>query len=286
MVVFFEYGRLGNQLFQYASIRKLFPNEKIILFGFRDLEEAVDNVDAVFIATQGSFCRRSFILLLQKLLHLCSILRFFGSVKESRYNGKYLIDSKVGLFPWFTLLLPSCFQHEQFTSALDPAFRLKTQHLVQASQWLETSLDEYTREKTVFVQIRRGDYLVWPDPNSPAVVGILWYRKIMGQFRKELVNPIFVIITDDPWYAEDMFADDQDTVISKNCLYTDLAIMSLCDYGILSPSSFAWWGAFFSRLSKKNESINEYYAPKYWAGHRSNKWIPEGFNSDWITYIK
>jgi len=80
-----------------------------------------------------------------------------------------------------------------------------------------------------------------------------------------------------------VFSKYPNVVISENCQYVDLALMKQCSMGILSASSFAWWGAWFSIQNEKNYSI--YIAPKYWGGHRTRHWYPEGFIFDWITYF-
>jgi hypothetical protein len=80
-----------------------------------------------------------------------------------------------------------------------------------------------------------------------------------------------------------VFSKYPNVVISENCQYVDLALMKQCSMGILSASSFAWWGAWFSFQNEKNYNI--YIAPKYWGGHRTRHWYPEGFIFDWITYF-
>jgi hypothetical protein len=41
-----------------------------------------------------------------------------------------------------------------------------------------------------------------------------------------------------------------------------MSIMSFCCAGILSASSFAWWGAFFAKTHDKDNSY--FIAPNYW----------------------
>ena len=60
--------------------------------------------------------------------------------------------------------------------------------------------------------------------------------------------------------------------------------MGLCSHGILSASSFSWWGALYSKNFNKNK--NYYIAPKFWVGHRLKKWIPNNFFTNWITYVE
>jgi len=89
---------------------------------------------------------------------------------------------------------------------------------------------------------------------------------------------------DDDFYLREVFKESKNLIISNNLPEIDLSIMSLCSYGILSPSSFAWWGAFFAKIH--NKKCNYFLAPKYWIGHRSKKWIPKkNLLSKWIIYV-
>lgn len=44
MIIFFEEGKLGNQLFQYYGLKKYFPNDNLIFFGCKDLKELFSGV--------------------------------------------------------------------------------------------------------------------------------------------------------------------------------------------------------------------------------------------------
>jgi len=49
VILFFEYGRLGNQLFQYVGLKKYFPKDDFIFFVCEDLHQFFDNVDVRLI---------------------------------------------------------------------------------------------------------------------------------------------------------------------------------------------------------------------------------------------
>ena len=89
---------------------------------------------------------------------------------------------------------------------------------------------------------------------------------------------------DDSYYLHDVFKESKNLIISKNSYEVYLIIMSYCLHGILSASSFAWWGAFYARSKHKQNTT--FLAPKYWASHRKKKWHPANFQTDWITYIE
>ena len=282
MLIYFENGRLGNQFFAYSALRGLYPNQRLVLFGFGTLKQAIESVDAIIIENRKlprllEFGIKQFLVVLAKL-------RIIGTIQESRENSTYLVKKASGLIFNLHLLKPSYFQHQDVLEKINPSLRLNEDIFRKASDWLEEKVVKSSDQNLVFVHIRRGDYLTWPSREYPAVLEKQWYIRAMDRMRAKVKNPIFLLLTDDPYYAKDCFGVQSDILISENDQLVDLALMSLCQHGILSASSFAWWGAWFSEKRSSDEGI--YMAPKYWAGHRKKDWIPGGFITNWITYIE
>ena len=282
MLIYFENGRLGNQFFAYSALRGLYPNQRLVLFGFGTLKQAIESVDAIIIENRKlprllEFGIKQFLVVLAKL-------RIIGTIQESRENSTYLVKKASGLIFNLHLLKPSYFQHQDLLEKINPSLRLNEDIFRKASDWLEEKVVKSSDQNLVFVHIRRGDYLTWPSREYPAVLEKQWYIRAMDRMRAKVKNPIFLLLTDDPYYAKDCFGVQSDILISENDQLVDLALMSLCQHGILSASSFAWWGAWFSEKRSSDEGI--YMAPKYWAGHRKKDWIPGGFITNWITYIE
>jgi hypothetical protein len=282
MIFFFEYGRLGNQLFQYAALKELYPNQRLVLFGFGTLKQAIESVDAIIVEKEN--LPRFLMAGLQRLFLMLSKLRIIGAIKETRENTGYVVKKTSGLLLNLRLLKPSYFQHQDVLEKINPSLRLNKDIFRKASDWLDEIVVKSSDQGLVFVHIRRGDYLTWPSRENPAVLEKEWYVRAMDRMREKVKNPIFLLLTDDPYYAKDCFGDQPDILISENDQLVDLALMSLCQHGILSASSFAWWGAWFSQKRSSDEGI--YMAPKYWGGHRKKEWEPEGFITNWITYIE
>jgi hypothetical protein len=282
MIFFFEYGRLGNQLFQYAALKELYPNQRLVLFGFGTLKQAIGSVDAIIVEKEK--LPRFLMAGLQRLFLMLSKLRIIGAIKETRENTGYVVKKTGGLLLNLRLLEPSYFQHQDVLEKINPSLRLNEDIFRKASDWLDEKLVKSSDQGLVFVHIRRGDYLTWPSCEYPAVLDKQWYVRAMDRMRAKVKNPIFLFLTDDPYYTKDCFGDQPDILISENDQLVDLALMSLCQHGILSASSFAWWGAWFSKVRSHEPGI--YMAPKYWGGHRKAEWVPEGFITNWITYIE
>ena len=89
-----------------------------------------------------------------------------------------------------------------------------------------------------FVHIRRGDYLRWPSADAPAALPYTWYLNAIKSMQAKFPNCIFVLLSDDVLYLEDIFGSSSGFHISNNTPEVDLAIMSLCHSGILSEVPF------------------------------------------------
>lgn len=285
MILFFEDGRLGNQLFQYVGIKKYFPSHKIVLFGFDDLDKVIEPIDAVlFTKKQLSGWLRFGVL--RRVMVLLASIRLIGSVEEYKNSSVFSVAIHRGVIPAIYLLKKSYFQHYQIVGEIPNNIRINPNLIKQAKNWLHKQEINGERRALVFVHIRRGDYLQWPSAVYPAVLDLEWYRRAMGQIRDQIANPAFLVCTDDIYYVRDIFGQDPEVIISKNDLGIDLALMSLCQHGILSASSFAWWGAWFSRQNFADNEQCLYFAPNCWAGYRRKQWYPEGFKADLLTYIE
>ena len=282
MIISIEDGRLGNQLFQYSALKKLFPTEKLILVGYDALDHLVEPIDAKLIK-KSQLPSWLPLVLLRKFILLLSNIRLLSSISEKKSQMSYWLETKKGVIFNINVLKSTFFQHTTIAEDLKLQFRIRECHSQKAISWISRNLPEKCQKKLVFIHIRRGDYLTWPDQNNPAVLDLDWYLKAMEYMGTRINNPLFIVLTDDIHYAKDVFSKYPNVVISENCQYVDLALMTQCRMGILSASSFAWWGAWFSIQNEKDNNI--YIAPKYWGGHRTFHWFPEGFIFDWITYF-
>jgi hypothetical protein len=279
MIIFFESGRLGNQIFQYVGLKHYFPKHKLFFFGCPPLRNTFNITDVTFISSNtNSFLYK----VLKIILYILIKFRFLGEIKEINNNTKLYVQR--GLL-WNMFITHNIyFQYNSFTNTIFNPPTIKNKYLAFAKNWLRKKKVFKKKSNLVFVHIRRGDFFAWPDVNFPAVLDLRWYKKNMIHIKNIVKNPIFVIMGDDNLYIRNSFKESKSLIISNNLAEIDLSIMSLCSYGILSPSSLAWWGALYGK--NYNKKKNYFIAPKYWAGHRRKKWFPANFHTDWITYIE
>ena len=159
-----------------------------------------------------------------------------------------------------------------------------------AERFLRERLRGTSTAPLAFVHVRRGDYLThsvgrkpsglgWVDGGTPVALPATWYRERMEELRDTLPGVRFLIVGDDPVWAVRELAG-RDTVTSDLDAPADLALLARCDAGILSASSFAWWGAWFAR----RQSDGPFLAPLHWLGHAVGEWWPENIATGSLAY--
>lgn len=287
MILVIETGRLGNQLFQYHAINKLFTDEKKVYFGFQDLGKFIYGKKNYFIK------KNKIIDYLEVLLLFLVNVRVFSELKEINVKGKYNTIQKKGFFENIKVVKTIYFQsntifNDKFHLDLKIASNVAKIAKNKLNQGLKKiSLQDINLQKSnlVFIHVRRGDYLdfgVGIENKTPALDDS-FYLSALERQKQSLDNPIFVVLSDDYQYSKSLFSNVKNLIILKNEVAIDLCIMSMCDHGILSASSLSWWGAFYSKnLSKRGDNV--YIAPRYWMGHRSKDWIPANMEFNWIAY--
>jgi len=283
MIIFFEFGKTGNQLFQYTGLKKYFPNEKLVFFGCKDLNKYFNDADVYFITKNLYF--RWFLFSLPKIiLYFLANLKIIGSIKEyDRPFKRFDTIVKKGFFSKIFIARDIYFQHKDDINYIKNPLSQKKVSNKKALEWFKEKGINIEKNSIVFVHIRRRDYLVWPSKEFPAVLDFDWYQRAMGLIEKKFDRPTFIILGDDHDYIRNNFKESSSLFISNNNLDIDLSIMSLCCSGILSASSFSWWGAYYSRFN--NNEKGTYVGPNYWGGHKMKEWFPPNFKVDWITYI-
>ncbi|MDC1068787.1 alpha-1,2-fucosyltransferase, partial [Candidatus Kapabacteria bacterium] len=153
------------------------------------------------------------------------------------------------------------FQSEKYFDSSKFSFQIKNKFITEANNILETVESKFTK---VFVHVRRGDYLSETYNNVRGInLPMSYYEVCFNEIEKTVKNPYYIFLSDDPEFIKFAFIHKENKYISENSMGTDLAIMSLCNYGIAANSSFSWWGAY---LMNNREKV---FFPKYWYGWKS-----------------
>lgn len=278
MILFYEDGRLGNQLFQYCAVRLYQPRGKLIALGMKDLTENFVGLDVETDTLVGVFVRRIMKLMGEKKIgFLARKLRLLTLVEEQRSEAGVGFKVSKGLIPHIAYF-KGYYQSEEVTSsAVAELIDIREEHKLRARELLAAR-----GGSAYFVHVRRGDYVRWPSPDAPAVLPFEWYSAQMQCIRERDREAWFVVVSDDKPYVEELFGHRSDVLVICQDPISDFSMMAEClGGGILSASSFSWWAAYFVRRSNPDA---HFLAPEYWIGHRPRQWFPGGLETSWLQY--
>ena len=123
-----------------------------------------------------------------------------------------------------------------------------------------------------FLHVRRKDYIEKKQYHFP--LGKTYYKKAIMQFDQ---NSKFLLFSDDLIWCkkQEIFKNENITFIDEilkedyqdlNKDVLELCLMSKCNGGIISNSTFSWWGAWFQNKNGKIVSPNK----NVWFGYKYN----------------
>ena len=285
MLFFFADGRLGNQIFQYAFLKTIAKKDETLMI--YDFDSIIDVFDVprrkTFIIKKRRYLRVILKLIARPFLILLSKIRLISLIRQDvdYSNGfKYGCDTytkKEGILP-FSFIDTGFFQSENFfdDNVINDTM-IKSKHLRKANNLLENIP---SNKHKVFVHVRRVDYI---NESCFGIKGLTlplsYYKKCIRWFEDNIENPFFIFLSDDIEFVKYCFNDIENKIIFNNEIGVDFAIMVLCKSGVISNSSFAWWGAY---LMKERYQV---FAPKYWMGYKSRKEYPKGMHTKKFSFI-
>ena len=274
MILSFNDGRLGNQIFQYLFIKSIQGKEQtIVSYNFEDILTLFDSIENV-INVQNKYLKLLIRKAILPFLDYSARVKLISSYKIDTCNENGFIVPDVtfsmsnGLLP-ITYIYPCFAQSESFFKKSDVKHLIFKKPIVEkADEFLALIPNNYNK---VFVHIRRCDYLHFSVLGKVgATLPLTYYKNGIKWFEYNLENPFFIFLTDDPEFVEHCFENMPNKLISKNSQFVDFSIMTLCEYGIMSNSSFSWWAAYMMKSRKK------VFSPKYWLGWKSEIEWPKG----------
>jgi hypothetical protein len=266
-------GRTGNQLFQLAyAISRRKRKEWLLTIGFGSTRSLLAaRCKERWLNIEHPFFR--FILeqfLFAFLYHAFVRTRLVSSHLEN--NDHYTLNSgKIR----FIRIMKGYFQSSKRQSeSLSELLSLKESLRASVRPML---LSISGGRRPVFVHLRRTDFEGVMIGGKNVQLPDVYYLNAVRALCERNSQLFFVIVGDDPNHAELLFHDLGPKYISRLPVEQDLALMSLCEGGVLSNSNFAWWGAFLSR------GRLGFVAPKYWSGWRVKSWYPPELRGDFVT---
>ena len=263
MIIIKIQGGLGNQLFQYAIGRLLeIKYAKTVAY------------DTNFYALHNGYTQRLFLLdrfqvrmriaTTEEIKRVKYPFGFFskGIVLVKKVLNKFIFKNYQVVYD--NTFLPSLEKKdsaylEGFWQSCDytnQVIVLLRQELVlqePVRQELEEYIQKVTSRNSVFVHIRRGDYV--QGGKDLQTLDVEYYKKAVELIESKVENPVYYIFSDDITWVENSMAFLFNEVIylKEGVLkdYEELVLMSFCKHGIIANSSFSWWGAMLSGEKKR-----------------------------------
>jgi hypothetical protein len=264
MIIYFgPGGRLGNLLFQLAYLQKVRrPGEKVWTTGMSGLRRFL--VPPIWLRDfSGPFALGIEKKVLKPLF--VQILTRFGII-SSRFENNGSWTEKHGLFRGI-LYVHGYFQAEAVPQNSAESWLIRQSWKAQAARLAA----QYPGPR-YFVHIRLTDYRsVEVYGKKDASLPLEYFRRAWDRVLPRIGEPWLFVFSDDPFSVRNLFSRYPKAVFWSNSAEVDLLLMGSCNGGILSNSSYSWWGAFFT------DKTLPLVAPRYWMGYKSRKLAPAGF---------
>jgi hypothetical protein len=226
-----QLGRLGNQMFQYASLKGIAANNgyNICIPRSKNKNEWTDHqLNYTF-----------------KMSTLTSLnYQYIDSKRPTIVEETFSFNKK--LFEtcpdWATL--HGFFQSEKY-------FKHIRKELLTDFQFYDNILEPAKQfvsncERPIALHIRRTDYIT---NLNHTVLPIQYYEQALNMFDDDRE---VIIFSDDPDWClnNNLFSGNRFMVSQTGNSSLDLCLMSLCSAHIIANSSFSWWGAWLSKSEK------------------------------------
>jgi len=255
-------GGLGNQLFQYSLIRnfEIKYNLKHIKGDFSYFNDI--NNDTVRLPRIKKLKVNITIASKEDVSEICKFkksgnplgLKYKSKIYfEKTFNKKYYFESDRSYRDLSTLLnynyYDGYWQSWKYVEEIEDNLRKEIQPNFELSSQTKKIIAKMENENSVFIGIRRGDYLTTKkDINHYGSYSINYYLKAIEYIKKNVDNPIFYVFSNDiTWVKENLdfktdviYRDDKEQTSDVE----ELFIMGTCKHAIIVNSSFYWWGAW------------------------------------------
>ena len=281
MILALGRGRAGNLMFQLGGISALRanPDEKLVLVNFLKLRQIFPSLQQQAFLFETPERHARWAIYLEKTLKLLASLRVVGSVRET-YPDSTVLVRKRGFFP-LTLFEGGWCQSESAISTT--LLRRLYEESLPESVKNPTNAILVGQKRICFVHIRRGDYLIYPSPEHPAALPPCWYREQISRITTKHPGILIRFYSDDMEYAKREFRDVENSEFVEASASEAFFQMSLADDGILSPSTYSWWAAYFAH----SRTGGTFVAPHFWTGWSLNRWYPyKQIRASFLKYEK
>lgn len=234
-------GRLGNQMFQYASLRGI-SAKRGYDFGIPPsrFENEWTSHQLLEVFDLPHLQRKNLTYLDMGNAPICNERHFHFD--ELLFNQ---CPNDVSLWGFFQT--EKYFKHIESSIREDFTFR---DHILDPCAEMMSHMKD-----CVSLHVRRTDYI--QNSANHYNLELSYYGEALQEFKDREV----IVFSDDPeWCKEqDIFSDDRFMISESGDNKIDMCLMTFCTGHIIANSSFSWWGAWLANSKKV-------VAPKKWFG--------------------
>ena len=235
-------GQLGNQMFQYATIKGIASklNTSFMIPDHREIfDDGIGN---------------RYTILLHDVFNLDGqrgILQTQNYIQEENFCFE---EKFFNISPSTNVCLWGFFQTEKYFKHIEKQIRKDFTFKDEIKDECDDLIKQFTNP--IALHIRRGDF-IWNNAHHPPL-SLDYYKSALELFDSD--REVIIFSDDTEWCKEqELFADDRFAVAEGGDQFYDLCLMSMCDDFIIANSTFSWWGAWLGNRGKV-------IAPKRWFG--------------------
>lgn len=244
-------GRLGNQMFQYASALGIAYRKKgkVCVYTHEQPNELIKTFKGTFNQCNESDYR-------------------YKTVPEKGYGiyniDRFLVDGSIEIKTDLDQgFLQSWKYFEPVKDTVRKLFKFKQSIMTKVKKYMEKLRSKNV--KVIGIHVRRGDHISLGYLKFPP---LSYFRHAKEYFKKKYKykKVKFIVATNDKkWVTNHLVDEDTQLISHSKTSAEDMAILSLCDGVIMTIGTFGWWGAWLSNKSAV------YYEKEFKLNHPINK---------------
>jgi hypothetical protein len=252
-----HFGRLGNQMFQFASTYGIANKLRY------DVVFPLENTEVPNIEEFKDGVTREVYFDLPRIFNLNeNIIKPINEIK-TKYQAQephFHFSDKLFTIPDECDLGGYYQSEEYFIHCQEDIRRLFT----FKKEIVELAIEKFPKldYKTISIHIRVGDYIGLQDYHP--ICTPEYYHKAIQHFLDE--NYYFLIFSDNIEYSKNIFGESENILyINGNTAEVDMCMMTMCDHNIIANSSFSWWSAWLNtNVNKKVVAPKKWFGPAYY----------------------
>ena len=273
MILVLPKGRFGNHIFIYHFVYNNTKKNEIIITTQSDFFKYFDFENRRVIILNNIFYK-----IIVKFIHVFGFL-FRRVYCNTEFSEQFKITSQTKIIEKKGIINSLKIYDGYFQSYFVKNKKLNVKRQNVSRVYLRYSYLFNNKEKLIFIHQRNGDYKSFTAENKNVWLKNSYYKNALDIIGKNDKIHYLVFTDDKNELHESIIKLINKTIIEGQNAIDDFILMTLCNGGIISNSTFSYCAA---ELIKSPLYL---IAPKYWLGWKSKKWIPYGIKNPNFIYV-